>query len=279
MPEKEPYRLCLDGGSLPVGVVLLDCQCRVQTVNQRARELCGHGEAAGTEEQFQNQLSLIFAPDKLPFSAAAKSGLPVYGLEREIEKPDGTSAILCINCAPLKDSGGDFAGAAATLDDNTDQKLNEEDREKLIEELTAQSRQLEEFNDTLKVLLNQRDRDKAGIEENMTTNLKSLVLPYLERLRLSLLNAEQRAHLEAALANLVELSSSFGASLRSPLYGLTPRELEVADLVKHGKSNKEAAAILCISVRSVESHRRAIRRKLGLQNQKVNLRAFLLSLQ
>lgn len=279
MSAKEQNPLLMDGAALPVGIVLLDRECLIKMANQRARELCGQTGADPNEASFHEQVSNIFAPDRLPFSAAAKTGLPVYGLEREVEKPDGTSAILSINCSPLKDTAGGFAGIVATLDDNTDQKLNEVDREKLIEELTAQSRQLEEFNDALKVLLNQRDKDKAGIEESITTNLKSLVLPYLERLRQSLLNAEQRGHLEAALSNLGELGSSFGATLRSPLYGLTPRELEVADLVKHGKSNKEAATVLCISVRSVESHRRTIRRKLGLQNKKVNLRSFLLSLQ
>ena len=50
-------------------------------------------------------------------------------------------------------------------------------------------------------------------------------------------------------------------------------------MVRQGKSNKEIAEILHISVRSVESHRRWIRRKLGLRGKAVNLRTFLLSLR
>jgi DNA-binding CsgD family transcriptional regulator len=68
-----------------------------------------------------------------------------------------------------------------------------------------------------------------------------------------------------------------GTTLNSKSYNLTPRELEVAHLVKQGKSNKQIAELLDISVRSVESHRRMIRRKLGLRGKDRNLRSFLLS--
>lgn len=46
--------------------------------------------------------------------------------------------------------------------------------------------------------------------------------------------------------------------------GLTPRELQTVKFVGEGQSNKEVAATLGISVKTVESHRAAIMRKLGL---------------
>ena len=60
---------------------------------------------------------------------------------------------------------------------------------------------------------------------------------------------------------------------------LTPRELEVATLVKEGKRTKEIAEIAGIAPSSVDSHRNAIRKKLGLNNEKMNLRSYLLSLR
>jgi two-component system response regulator NreC len=48
--------------------------------------------------------------------------------------------------------------------------------------------------------------------------------------------------------------------------GLTPREREIVQLVGEGKSNKETAATLGISVKTVETHRAAVMRKLRLKS-------------
>jgi DNA-binding NarL/FixJ family response regulator len=52
-------------------------------------------------------------------------------------------------------------------------------------------------------------------------------------------------------------------SSSSTLASLTDREREIVRLLAGGKSNKEAAAALGISVKTVETHRAAIMRKLG----------------
>ena len=48
--------------------------------------------------------------------------------------------------------------------------------------------------------------------------------------------------------------------------GLTPREREIVQLLGEGKSNKEAGALLGISIKTVETHRAAIMRKLRLDS-------------
>ncbi len=49
--------------------------------------------------------------------------------------------------------------------------------------------------------------------------------------------------------------------------GLTDREIEVLKLIALGKSNKEIAKMLFLSVKTVESHRGSIFRKLGLHDR------------
>lgn len=48
---------------------------------------------------------------------------------------------------------------------------------------------------------------------------------------------------------------------------LTPREVEVLDLIERGYTNKEIAAELYLSARTVHAHRRNICKKLGLSGR------------
>jgi len=48
--------------------------------------------------------------------------------------------------------------------------------------------------------------------------------------------------------------------------GLTPREVAVVQLIAEGHSNKEASSILNLSVKTVETHRGAAMRKLGIDS-------------
>jgi len=52
----------------------------------------------------------------------------------------------------------------------------------------------------------------------------------------------------------------------NPLDELSPREREVFDLVMRGLSNHQIARNLCISVKTVETHRTHINRKLGVHS-------------
>jgi len=53
------------------------------------------------------------------------------------------------------------------------------------------------------------------------------------------------------------------AELASHLSVLTPREHEVMDMVTEGKANKEIAAILGVSSKTVEAHRAKVMEKMG----------------
>jgi DNA-binding NarL/FixJ family response regulator len=47
---------------------------------------------------------------------------------------------------------------------------------------------------------------------------------------------------------------------------LTPREVEVLQLLVEGKSTKQTASILCVSIKTIESHRKNIMKKLNIDN-------------
>lgn len=53
----------------------------------------------------------------------------------------------------------------------------------------------------------------------------------------------------------------------NPTDGLTPRESEILQLIAEGYSNKQIAEILCISIKTVQSHRLNLMSKLDLHNR------------
>ena len=146
-------------------------------------------------------------------------------------------------------------------------------------ELRAQSHHLEEVNTALRVLLKQREEDKHQVSEMVRRNVEELVSPYLEKVFTGRLDTRQRTLLQILETNLKNIVSPFINRLTGRMGNLTPMEIRVADLVKAGKSNKEIAELLLISLNTVLFHRHNIRSKLGLKNKKINLRAHLLSFE
>ena len=135
------------------------------------------------------------------------------------------------------------------------------------------------MNAALKVLLKRRDEDERELEEKVLFNVRELVEPYLEKLKNGELNNKQRAFLDILESNLKDIVSPFSRNLYLRYYNLTPSEMQIAGLVRHGKTTKQIANLLNLSARTVDTHRLRIRTKLGIRNKKSNLRSHLLSLR
>ena len=145
-------------------------------------------------------------------------------------------------------------------------------------ELENKTHELQEVNAALKVLLKHRDEDKKELEEKVIANVKKLVFPYVEKLNSSRLNDRQMVYLNIIKSNLEDIIAPFLHQLYSKFSDLTPSEIQVAGLVRDGKTTKEIAELLNSSMGAVNFHRNNIRAKLGLRNTKTNLRSFLLPL-
>jgi DNA-binding CsgD family transcriptional regulator len=144
-------------------------------------------------------------------------------------------------------------------------------------ELALKSSNLEEANTALRLMLKAREEDRRELETRMLSSVHKLVSPYLDCLRQGHLTAVQKEYVAVLESNIEQIMSPFASTLSSPSLNLTPREIQIANLIKSGRTTKEMAGLLNISARAVEFHRENIREKLGLKNQKANLRSHLLS--
>lgn len=160
----------------------------------------------------------------------------------------------------------------------TEHKRAEEALKQRERELEDKSRNLEEANIALKVLLAHREDDKKMLEKTVVSNVTELVLPYVERLRSRSLKAEQAACLDIIESGLNEVISPFLSRMTGLHPRFTPMELRIANLIKSGKTSKEIAEMLKVGAGTVHTHRNSIRAKLGLNNKNVNLCTYLLSL-
>nr|WP_321467182.1 LuxR C-terminal-related transcriptional regulator [uncultured Desulfobulbus sp.] len=147
------------------------------------------------------------------------------------------------------------------------------------EELQQKTEKLEETNIALKVLLEQRQRDKEQMEERIVANIRELAVPALEKLQQSSLDQRQLTLVDIIQNHLSEVVSPFLNRLSTTNLLLTPQEIEVAALVRQGKSSQEIADVLGVSLATISFHRKKLRGKLGLSKKNINLRTYLLSLQ
>ncbi|MHC4457991.1 MAG: PAS domain S-box protein [Planctomycetota bacterium] len=151
--------------------------------------------------------------------------------------------------------------------------------EKVLQEkdikLERQAKNLEEVNMALKVLLEQREKEKIELKENILINIKKLIFPYIEKLQNKRQDEDSQVYVNIIKSNLGDLISPLASTLSSKYFTLTPTEIQVTDLIKQGKTSKEIAAMLNVSPKAVSFHRGNIRKKLGLLNKKINLKSYL----
>ena len=154
-------------------------------------------------------------------------------------------------------------------------KEHDKRMDQITNELRIKDQRLEDMNATLKVLLQTREMDRKKLEQSVSFNVRHLAEPCLEMLKNSGLNETQRGYLDTLRSILREIASPLSRDLVVSATSLTPSQARIANLVKFGKSSKEIAEALNLSVRTIETHRRKIRTKLGLNRHKTNLRSFL----
>ena len=154
-------------------------------------------------------------------------------------------------------------------------KRAEKSLEKIRAELELKTGKLEEASIALKVLLEQRIKDKSELGETILLNVNALILPFLEKLKKSRLNSKQNVYVGIIESNLNKIIAPLVRRLSKISLKLTSTEFQVTNLVNQGKTTKEIAAFMNLATSTIDTHRNKIRKKLGIKNKKINLKIYL----
>ena len=258
------------------GLVILDNEGRLTYVNKHLEEISGFS----TEELVGRKIQEFLSPEASRYVYQRITGQdknPRRSFEMTWKRKSGEQKYSIISPQVLPGAEDGASGSFAIITDITAKKKAENAVRRREKELQNKNAQLEEMNTALRTLVNLREHDKSEIENRISANLQQLVAPLVEKLQSSGLNDRQKIYTKLLSAYLDEITSSFNQIPPPHLLVLTPAEIEVANLVKHGRSTKEIASLVNISARTVDMHRLNIRRKLGLHKKGTNLRSFLLS--
>jgi PAS domain S-box-containing protein len=274
--SEERLRIVLQ--NMPVMVMAFDADRKIVIWNKE----CEHVTGFVADEVIDNvkALELLYPDEGFRKIIVDKLAWPVndyYGWEFDVFcKDGGAKTVAWSNISksfPIPGCSSWVVGI-----DITERTLNEKsirDREK---QLILQSKELEELNTALKVMLGKEEDNKKGLEENVFNNVQRLLFPILEKLLTGNLDHGQRELITILESNLRNLISPFSKKLTNTHIVLSPTEIQVANYIREGKTTKEIAALMHLSKRTIDAHRANIRNKLKINSNGTTLKSYLANL-
>ena len=138
------------------------------------------------------------------------------------------------------------------------------------------NKELLETNQAVSVLARNIDKKKEELEKKYFKICNSKLIPILKGLQKDVYCQKREADLELIINYLNEITCD------SPLHHdidthLTDQEMRVAMMIKNGMTSQQIGDLLCISLHTVKTHRKNIRKKLKIDNTDINLVSYLKS--
>ena len=162
--------------------------------------------------------------------------------------------------------------------DITSEVKSHERLKKNQKELEQKSALLEETNIALKVMLQKSTEQREEVETEVLSTLNRLVLPIISKMKRCHKIEDAQGHVKTLESSLKKMGSSFTRKLSILVTTLSPREIQVANLIRDGRNTREIARELQVKKGTVETYRNSIRKKLDIRNQKVRLKTYLQTL-
>ena len=261
----------------PDGISILDLDFTILGVNTTMERWYAHAAPIVGRTCHEVYHGRAAPCESCPSTTCLRTGRPQSGLV-PYEAADRVVGTQELSVFPLYDDAGKLFCLIEYVGEVSDLKEEERTIENLKRRIQFQDQTLHEQEIALEVLLRRSDRAERRAANDVAANISLAISPVIARLKERLAGTE--------LADVVLLESLL-ARVTSPLIGrltagsreFTSREREIASLVRDGRTSKEIAERLCLTIKAVDFHRMNLRKKLGIGGSTQSLQARLLDLE
>lgn len=209
-----------------------------------------------------------------PLEVVKKTKMPTK-IERSYDDGVGKGSIVQINVYPLFNDSNELECVSLwELDITAHKKLEKEllDKELVIKHL---NNELFTTNQTLVTMAKNIEAQRVSAEKRIVDIISSRVLPLVASVQENVRNggaAEEINLIRMILNDLVQGVSTDKVIISDTL---TQTELRIANLIKTGMSSREISDHLYISIETVKTHRKNIRKKLRIRDSGINLWSYI----
>ena len=149
-------------------------------------------------------------------------------------------------------------------------------RQKAMERyLREEKTKAEEMNITLKNVMKAIDKDKEELELSITQKITAGIIPSLQKLAAEENSEVREMYMKILRDQLAGLTRSSSTISNEDIIRLTRSEVQICQMIQSGSTSKDIASAMAISIETVQTHRKNIRKKLMLKGKDVNLYAYL----
>lgn len=261
------------------GVLVMDSTCRITTANRSLRQYAGENLGG----------KYIWAALGLP-EDSPEAFFRRYAVGQTVEiSPFGNGLVFRLSMASLGDlslaSSGEFLVLLTNITPHVlRREMLEEAVQQQTRDLLQEKQRLEEMNITLRNVLRHVEDERKQQCEDISGSIRGFLWPALAELDKEGNATARSAAISLVREQLERILAGMGASGEQlardkGMNKLTLAELKICQLIQTGRSSKEIAAILRISPETVQTHRRNIRRKLGVRGHDTQLAMYLITNQ